>query len=137
MDALASVMRIAAAGLHAQGTRLRVVAENVANANSTASVAGGDPYRRKTVIFANELDRAIGTELVEVKRIGVDKADFGELYDPGHPMANAEGYVKTPNVQPLIEMTDMREATRSYQANLNVIEQARSMLSATVELLRR
>ncbi|GAK32327.1 MULTISPECIES: flagellar basal body rod protein FlgC [Iodidimonas] len=137
MDALEAVMKIASHGLQAQSLRLRVVAENIANANSTASVPGGDPFRRKTVVFDQIMDRATGAELVTIKNIGVDRSDFLEVHDPGHPSAGADGMVLMPNVKPLIEMTDMREASRSYQANLNVIEQARSMVMSTVDLLRR
>ena len=136
-DSLLAAMAIGSSGLKAQSTRLRVTAENVANAGSTAEVPGGDPYRRKTITFAAELNRSLEADLVRVKSIGVDRADFRQVYEPGHPAADASGYVKMPNVSPLIEMADMREATRSYEANLNIIDQARSMLTRTTDMIRR
>jgi flagellar basal-body rod protein FlgC len=113
-----------------------VIAENLANASSLGKSADSDPYRRKIVSFKSELDRKTGVDTVAVSRVNVDRRAFGLRHDPGHPAANAEGYVKLPNVNPLIEMADMREAQRSYEANLSVIEAAKGMLSRTVELLR-
>ncbi|HEV7370807.1 flagellar basal body rod protein FlgC [Arenibaculum sp.] len=136
VDPLTATMRIAATGLEAQGTRLRVIAENIANADSTAIVPGGDPYRRKTISFTNALDRSLGAETVEIRRIGRDRGDFELVHDPSHPAADEDGYVKRPNVSTLIEMMDMREATRSFEASMNMIEQARSMMARTVDLLR-
>lgn len=136
MDAIEASMRIAASGLEAQSLRMRVVAENIANADSTAASAGADPYRRKTVVFENVLDRSIGARLVDIKRVGVDRTEFTSVYDPGHPAADDRGYVKQPNVNGLIEMMDMREASRSYEANLNVIEQARSIMMRTIGLIQ-
>jgi flagellar basal-body rod protein FlgC len=136
-DALGTSMAIASSGLRAQSLRMRVVAENVANANSTAQVPGGDPYRRKTVTFDAELDRALGATKVEVRSIGVDRSEFRTVYDPSHPAADQSGYLKLPNVSPLIELADLREATRSYEANLNIIDQARSMIMRTTDLIRR
>jgi flagellar basal-body rod protein FlgC len=133
---LIKAMIISASGMKAQGTRLRVIAENLANANSMGKTAGGDPYRRKIVNFKSELDRKLGVATVAVTRVSVDPRDFPLRSDPGHPAANAEGYVKLPNVNPLLEMSDMREAQHSYEANLGVIEAAKGMLSRTVELLR-
>ncbi|WP_109120620.1 flagellar basal body rod protein FlgC [Azospirillum sp. TSO22-1] len=135
-DPLSATLRIASSGLQAQGTRLRVVAENIANADSTAQTPGGDPYRRKTVAFASAVDRATGSEIVRIKQIGRDRSDFQSVYDPSHPAADEKGYVKHANVQPLIEMMDMREASRSFEASVNVIEQARSMMTRMVDLLR-
>jgi flagellar basal-body rod protein FlgC len=135
MDLKESLM-ISAAGMKVQGERLRVVAENLANADSVAEVAGGDPYRRKTITFRNALDRALGMETVQVDKVGTDRSDFRLKYDPGNPAADAKGYVKLPNVNNLIEMTDMREAQRSYEANLRAIEVARTMLQRTIDLLR-
>lgn len=136
VDPLSATMRIAASGLEAQGTRLRVIAENVANADSTADVPGGDPYRRKTISFTTTMDRSLGAEIVDVKRIGRDRSDFQLVYDPSHPGADENGYVKRPNVSTLIEMMDMREASRSFEASMNMIEQARAMMARTVDLLR-
>ena len=133
---LIKAMMISAAGLKAQGTRLRVIAENLANADSLAKSGGGDPYRRKVVSFKSELDRKLDIATVAVGRVGVDRREFPLRHDPGHPAANADGYVKLPNVNPLIEIADMREAQHSYEANLGAIEAAKGMLSRTVELLR-
>jgi flagellar basal-body rod protein FlgC len=133
---LSSAMTIAASGMRAQSTRLRVVAENLANAESTAAAPGGDPFRRKTVSFASHRDRATGLELVDVGRYGVDGADFELRYQPGHPAADPAGYVKYPNISPLIELVDMREAQRSYEANLNAMQLARTMIGRTLDLLR-
>jgi flagellar basal-body rod protein FlgC len=124
-----------AAGMKAQGVRLRVIAENLANANSTGQSPGDLPYRRKVVIFKNELDRAAKVEKVRVDRIAVDKSDFQRRHDPSNPAADADGYVLMPNVNPLIETMDMKEAQRSYEANVSVIEASRTMLSRTIQLL--
>ncbi|SRR5690606_1068895 len=136
MDPLVASMKVAASGLEAQSTRIRIVSENLANARSTGDVPGADPFRRKTVTFAAELDRASGASLVEVERLGFDEGDFSTEYDPGNPAANAEGIVKMPNVNMLVEMADMREANRSYEANLQSIKQSRDLISATIDLLR-
>ena len=136
MNDMLKSMSVAASGLQAQGTRLRVISENLANAASTAAVPGGDPYRRKTVTFAAELDKAIGAEEVKVRKVGADASPFREIYEPSHPAADANGHVKLPNVNMLIELADMREAQRSYEANLQMIEQSRSMLMRTIDLLR-
>lgn len=128
-------MRIATSGLRAQQARMRVIAENMANANSTARTPNGDPYRRQVSVFQ---PKAIdGGQGVQLARIEPDNRDFKMTYDPGHPAANADGYVKTPNVDPLIEALDLREAQRAYEANLNVIETARSMEMRTLELLKK
>lgn len=133
---LQNVMAISASGMKAQGVRLKVIAENLANANTTAETPGDLPYRRKVVIFKNELDRALGTDTVRAAKIDVDKSDFQRRYDPSHPSADAEGYVLLPNVNSIIESMDMREAQRSYEANVSVVEAARTMLSRTIEVLR-
>ncbi len=136
MTDLAKAMNISAAGMKVQGERLRVISENVANAGSTALSPEGEPYRRKLVTFGSTLDRELGVDLVEVKKVARDQAEFGLRYQPGHPAADATGYVKTSNVNTLVEMTDMREAQRSYQANLKVMQASRSMLQRTIDLLR-
>ena len=133
---LDKTLHISASALKAQGTRLRTIAENIANAGSTAQVPGGEPYRRKVVTFANVLDRALGVNKVQIRDIGVDRSEFGRKYQPGHPAADDNGYVLTPNVNGLIEMTDMREAQRTYEANLRVIQASRTMLQQTIEILR-
>jgi flagellar basal-body rod protein FlgC len=135
MDLMESLM-ISAAGMRAQGQRLRVVAENLANADSVSEAPGGDPYRRKTISFKNQLDRELGMETVQVQKVGEDPSDFRMKYDPGNPAADTKGYVKLPNVNSLIEMSDMREAQRSYEANLRAIEVARNMLQRTIDLIR-
>ena len=128
-------MAAAASALRAQQSRMRVIAENIANAESTAATAGGQPYRRQTPVFqAREIDGATGVVLAEVRP---DMSDFRSEYDPTHPAANAEGYVTRPNVDTLIEAMDMREAQRAYEANLNVIETARAMEMRTLDLLKK
>jgi flagellar basal-body rod protein FlgC len=128
-------MRIATSGLRAQQSRMKVIAENLANANSTARTPDGDPYRRQVAVFAPQA--VDGGQGVRLARIEPDRKDFKMAYDPGHPAANADGYVKMPNVDSLIEALDLREAQRAYEANLNVIETARSMEMRTLELLKK
>ena len=127
---------VAAAGMKAQGDRLRVIAENLANKDSAPKTADGDPYRRKIVTFKNVLDREVDAKLVKVDRVRTDDSDFPLKHDPSHPAANKDGYVKLPNVNTLVELMDMREAQRSYEANLNMIEVSKSMLTRTLDLLR-
>ena len=136
MDDLLKTLRISAAGMKAQGTRLRVIAENIANANSLAQGPGQDPYRRKIVTFKNELDRNIGVRTVAVDKIKTDRSEFEKRFDPNHPAADADGYVLIPNVNTLIEMMDMKEAQRSYEANLNVIKSSKAMLQGTIDILK-
>lgn len=133
---LSDTLHIAASGMRAQTERIRVVAENVANANSVAITEDGKPYQRKTINFANTLDRELGVELVRVHSIGKDDSAFNLRYEPGHPSANPEGYVEYPNVNSLIEMMDMREAQRTYQANLKVMETTRGLAAKLLEVLR-
>ncbi|NJM28839.1 MAG: flagellar basal body rod protein FlgC [Rhizobiales bacterium] len=135
-DPLRAASNVAASGLFAQSLRLRVVAENVANAQSTGKSPGADPYRRKTIAFSQELDAATGANLVTVTRVGRDPSSFPVEKRPGHPAADTSGTVKLPNVNMIIEMADMREATRSYEANLQVIKQSREMANAMIDLLR-
>lgn len=136
IDPLQASSRLAGAGLEAQSMRLRIVSENIANAQSTGKTAGSDPYARKTVTFRSELDRALGASSVKVKEVGTDRAPFQVEYDPGNPAADENGNVKLPNVNMLIEMADMREANRSYEANLQMMKQTRSMISGLIDLLR-
>ena len=136
MDALTTALKVASSGLSAQSQRLRVVSENLANAQSTGDTPGADPYRRKTITFAAELDKVSGGSTVSVLKVNRDPTDFPLEYLPGHEAADANGYVKMPNVNPLIEMADVSEANRSYQANLQVIKQARELISMTIDLMR-
>ena len=129
-------LTISASGMNAQTTRLRVIAENLANQDTTGTSPGADPYRRKTITFANQVDAAGRTDTVTVKEIGQDKGDLPLRYDPSNPAANAQGYVKLPNVNSFTEMMDMREAQRSYNANLAVMQATRGMLNRTIELLK-
>lgn len=129
-------MYISASGMRAQGDRLRVIAENIANAESVGETDGKDPYRRKVIAFKNFLDRDLQAEMVKVAKVSTDPSEFRKRYEPSHPAADAEGYVNYPNVNTLVEMTDMREAQRSYEANLKVIETSRAMLARAIDLLR-
>jgi flagellar basal-body rod protein FlgC len=136
IDPLQASIKIAGAGLDAQSTRLRIISENVANSQSTANTPGGDPYARKTVSFDNVMDRTAGLRLVRVKNIGLDDAPFAVEQDPGNPAADDKGFVKTPNVNILVELADMREANRTYEANLQVAKQSSDLMSQTVALLK-
>ena len=126
---------VSASGLRAQSERMRVIAENMANADSLPQAPGLDPYRRKTVSFKSVLDREQNVDLVKIRKTGIDRSDFSKVYDPGHPGADNDGYVLKPNVNTLIEAMDMREAQRSYEANVNALETARSMLMRTIGIL--
>jgi flagellar basal-body rod protein FlgC len=135
VDFLKSIA-IAASGLRAQSGRMRIISENIANADSTAQRPGTDPYRRKVATFQSEVDRSLDAKVVSLGRVRPDQSDFRTKYEPGHPAADANGYVKYPNVNPLVEMTDMREAQRSYEANLNVIGATRRMIQRTLDILK-
>ncbi|PLX37230.1 MAG: flagellar basal body rod protein FlgC [Hyphomicrobiales bacterium] len=135
MDFFKSMM-VAASGLRAQSGRMRVIAENIANADSTAKTPDGDPYRRRIPTFEARLDQELEATTVRLGKVSLDKSDFNQRFDPSHPAADANGYVKMPNVNRLVETVDMGEAQRSYQANLNVIRATRSMLQRTVDILR-
>jgi flagellar basal-body rod protein FlgC len=129
-------MGIATSGLRAQAGRMRVISENIANADSTASTAGGDPYRRKVPTFSSTLDRTLDAKVVSLGQIRPDQSDFRVKYEPSNPAADASGNVKYPNVNPLVEMTDLRDAQRSYEANLNVITATRRMIQRTLDILK-
>ena len=135
-DPLQTALHIAASGLQAQSMRLRVVSENIANAQSTGSTPGAAPYARQTVSFESEMDRALGANLVEVKSIGVDSTPFKLERDPGNPAADENGMVKMPNVDVLVELAYRREAYRSYEANLQVAKQSADMLNTAVSLMK-
>ena len=136
IDPLQASLKIAGSGMEVQSTRLRVISENVANAESTGSTPGADPYSRKTISFENEMDRASGVRTVHIKRIGTDDQPFRIELDPGNPAADAKGFVKLPNVNLLVELADMREANRSYEANLQVVKQSGDLTSMTIGLLK-
>ncbi|MHB8271611.1 flagellar basal body rod protein FlgC [Bradyrhizobium sp.] len=129
-------MRIATSGLRAQAGRMRVLSENIANADSTAPAAGGDPYRRKVPTFSSALDRTLDAKVVTLGKIKTDNSAFRVKYEPSNPSADATGNVKYPNVNPLVEMTDMRDAQRSYEANLNIINATRRMIQRTLDILK-
>ena len=129
-------MGIATSGLRAQAGRMRVISENIANSDSTSATAGGDPYRRKVPSFSSALDRTLDAQVVTLGRIRPDQTAFNVKYEPGNPGADASGNVKYPNVNPLVEMTDMREAQRSYEANLNIISATRRMLALTLNIIK-
>ena len=133
---LTKTLHISAAGMKVQGVRLKVIAENIANADSLSPTPGGEPYRRKVVSFQNVLDRDLGLETVRVRNVDFDRSNFRKEYDAGHPAADADGYVSYPNVNALVEMMDLKEAERSYQANLEIIDVSRGMLTRTIDLLR-
>ncbi len=135
MDFIKS-LAIAASGLHAQLGRIRIITENIANADSTATTPGGDPYRRKVVTFSSELDSALDAEVVKLGRVQSDKSDFRIKHEPGNPAADANGDVKYPNVNTLVELTDLRDAQQSYQSDLNVITATRRMLQRTIDILK-
>jgi len=136
MDLLKSMM-VAASGLKAQSGRMRIIAENIANADSTGKTPGADPYRRKIPTFEDRLNREVGANTVQLGRPMLDKTDFQLKYMPGHPAADSNGYVKMPNVNGLVEAMDMREAQRSYEANLNLITASRRMISQTIDILKK
>ena len=129
-------MSVAASGLQAQSDRMKVIAENIANANSTATNAGGDPYRRKIATQTSTFDRELGANLVQSGKPMQDSSDFRTQYDPGNPNADKQGYVKLPNVDPLIEIMDMKEAQRFYEADLTIMDTTKQMLSRAVDLLK-
>jgi flagellar basal-body rod protein FlgC len=136
IDPLQASLTIAGSGMEVQSTRLRVISENVANAESTGTTPGADPYVRKTISFDNEMDRAAGIQTVRVKGIGLDDQPFKLELDPGNPAADEKGFVKMPNVNLLVELADMREANRSYEANLQVVKQSGDLASMTIGLLK-
>jgi len=135
MDFIKS-LSIAASGLHAQLGRMRIITENIANADSTAMTPGGDPYRRKIVTFTSELDSSLGADVVKLGRVRTDESAFRIKHEPGNPAADANGDVKYPNVNTLVELTDLRDAQQSYQSDLNVITATRRMLQRTIDILK-
>lgn len=135
MTDLKSAIETSISGMNSQGTRMRIIAENIANANSTAKEPGGDPYRRRVVTFANALDKATGAKLLTIKGVELDKGEFESTFDPGHPAADSNGYVKMPNVNGIIETMDMRQAQRSYEANLAAVKASQNLMVRTIDLL--
>lgn len=136
IDSITASLKTMGSSLEAQSSRLRVIAENIANAESTASTPGGDPYRRKTIAFESEIDRASGARLVRARRVGVDSTPFRVEYNAAHPAADARGLVKLPNVDLLIELADMKDASRAYQTALQAFRQARELNAMTIDLLK-
>jgi flagellar basal-body rod protein FlgC len=130
------IFAISSSALKAENERMKVIAENIANANTTAASAGQKPYQRQVITFQKEFDKALGAYKVKVSGVSSDTSDFTKKYDPSHPAADAQGYVSMPNVNPLLEMMDMNDANRAYQANLNVIDAARGMMLHTISLLQ-
>lgn len=137
MDDLSAIAKIASSGMKAQSQRLRITAENMANADSTGSTPGAEPYRRKVVSFGSMVDQQTGANLVEVEKVSRDPSAFRLEYDPSHPAADAAGYVKKPNVNSLVELGNSREASRSYEANLNMLESGRQMKAQLIEMLNK
>lgn len=135
MDFLKTLM-ISSAGLKVQTGRMRIIAENVANADSVASTPGGDPYRRQIPTVTSKFDKELGAEMVRLGKVVPDRTDFEVKYEPNSPAADTNGNVKYPNVSPLIEMVDMQSAQRTYEANLNVVSSTRNMLQKTIDILR-
>ena len=133
----ATAMTVAASGMRTQTERMKVISENIANADSTSPAPGGDPYRRKISTVKSNFDRELNANLVEAGKVVEDKSDFRSQYDPGNPNADKQGYVKLPNVDSLVEIMDMREAQRSYEADLSVMESTKQMLAKTVDLLNK
>jgi flagellar basal-body rod protein FlgC len=136
ISSISKSMHIAASGMKAQSDRLQVIAQNIANAASVGNTPGEEPYRRKTITFQNVMDREMGVERVKTKSIDVDRSPYIKRFEPTHPAADEEGYILTPNVNSMIEMVDMKEARRAYEANVNVIEMSKGMLQQTIGLLR-
>ena len=137
MSDLYNAVTLSSHGMKAQSTRIRVISENLANADTAAAQPGENPYTRKTITFKNVMDRQIGANTVEVSKIKEDtKRPYPVKYMPDHPGADENGYVKTPNVDTLVEMMDMREAQRSYEANLGMMDQSRAMINRTIDLMR-
>lgn len=136
MSTLMNTMDISAHGMKAQGVRLRVISQNIANADTTPETPSQEPYRRKVLMFRNEFDRELGTEIIQAHKVRGENSAFGLKYMPDHPAANEDGYVQTPNVNTMVEVMDMREAQRSYEANMGMIRMSRSLLQQTLDLLR-
>lgn len=136
MGDFSNTLRISASGLHAQSARMRVIAENIANADSAGKTPDEDPYRRRIPTFKAEFDRELGGFNVKIGRLAYDQSEFDTRFEPGHPAADAKGYVRYPNINPLVEAMDMREAQRTYEANLNVVSSTRQMVGRTLDILR-
>ena len=136
MSDFMSSLKIAASGLHAQNARMRVIAENIANADSAGKTPEEEPYRRRIPTFKAVMDEEAGGQVPQIGRLSYDQSDFNMRFEPGHPAADEKGYVRYPNVNSLIETMDMREAQRTYEANLNVVTVTRQMLGQTINILR-
>ncbi len=127
---------IASTGMRAQGGRMKIISENIANADSVATTPGGNPYRRRIVTFRSDFDRELGAHVVAMGRVAPDNSNFLVRHEPDNPVADSKGDVKYPNVNPLVEMTDFRDAQRSYEANLNVISATKRMLQRTLDIIK-
>ncbi len=136
IDPLQASMTTAGSGMSVNSARMRVTSENIANAQSTGTTPGSDPYRRQTITFENALDDASGANVVKVSNIGTDTSPFVIERDPGNPAADDKGFVKLPNVNLITELADMREANRAYESNLQVVKQSRDLISMTIDLLK-
>lgn len=133
---LSNSLFIASAGMRAQGERMKTIAQNIANVDSVAQEPGGDPYQRKVIAFENVLNRQLQADMVQIRKVGVDDAPFEKKYEPHHPAADESGYVLYPNVNVMVEMMDMREAQRSYEANVQVVDVSKQMMLNTLNILR-
>ncbi len=136
MSDLKNAMGVAHSGLQAQSARMRIISQNIANADSVGTRPGADPYQRQTISFKNVMDKEMGVKKVVVDRYGNDPTPFPTIYQPGHPAADVDGYVKMPNLSPVIEQADLKEAQRAYEANLGVVDVSKRMLERTIDLLR-
>ena len=136
MTDLVNAMNVSTSALKAQSARMRVISENIANANSTGTTPGSEPYQRQTISFKDVFDPSLGTHVVDINKYGVDPSPFKKRYEPAHPAADAQGYVLLPNVKTSMELMDMREAQRSYEASVTSIESSRNLLIRTLDLLR-
>jgi flagellar basal-body rod protein FlgC len=136
MSDFLSSLKIAATGLHAQNARMQIIAENLANVDSAGKTPTDNPYRRRIPTFQAVMDADAGGQIVKIGKTALDMSDFNMRYEPGHPAANSAGYVKYPNIDPLVEAMDMRQAQRTYEANLNVVTTTRQMLSRTLDILK-
>ena len=137
MSDMFSTLTISSAGMKTQNERIRVISQNIANADTAPSKPGEKPYNRQIISFKNVLDKTSGEKVVTLDKVTKDdKAEFVKKYMPGHPAADADGYVQMPNVNAIVETMDMKEASTTYQANLGMFTQTRDMMNRTIDILR-